>query len=180
MLGDENRQVQASPCVQGGRVMDYGLYPQVIFYRSPFHPRWYLSAHAFVRRHFAKRFEHIVQAEIAKGKAHVEAGSGRVSFGRRFSRGFSLREHLTSGTNRDSDKQHVDKKGEKKRQGFFTKKAFRTLRPDMIRRMDDAPKPVGPNGWISEEPVVVPPSRPRSASFTVAELAHAKDLSNTK
>lgn len=55
----------------------------------------------------------------------------------------------------------------KKRPGV---KALRKLRTDMIRRMDDAPKPVGPNGWISEEPVQAPSRRPRAVSVNVAEI----------
>ena len=66
--------------------------------------------------------------------------------------------------------QSKEKEVKKKKFGFFTRKTLKKLRPDMIRRMDDAPKPVGPNGWISEEPVVARPHRPRAATVTVAEI----------
>ena len=127
------------------------------------------------RRYFAKRFEHIVEAEYARRKARATEGSTEggdgVSFGRRLTQVFSFR-----SVRGDRDREPAEGKEEKKRTGFLTaKKTFRKLRPDMIRRMDDAPKPVGPNGWISEEPVVVPPSRPRSASIMVGELAHEKE-----
>ncbi|KAF8648539.1 hypothetical protein AX16_006243 [Volvariella volvacea WC 439] len=38
---------------------------------------------------------------------------------------------------------------------------LRNLRPDMIRRIDSAPKPVNPSGWVSEDAVgVTPNTRP--------------------
>ncbi|KAL5512603.1 hypothetical protein ACEPAG_3256 [Sanghuangporus baumii] len=130
------------------------------------------------RRYFAKRFENIVAAQIAKRKANMERGSGggseRRSVGAGLSQMFSMHEHLSPVLERSSEERSMcsaeEKEAKKKRFGIFTKKTLKKLRPDMIRRMDDAPKPVGPNGWISEEPVVAPAHRPRAASVTVAEL----------
>lgn len=45
---------------------------------------------------------------------------------------------------------------EKRRSRNLSKKALHNLRPDMIRRMDDAPKPVDPSGWVSERPAIRP------------------------
>ncbi|KAL5532056.1 hypothetical protein ACEPAF_5620 [Sanghuangporus sanghuang] len=131
------------------------------------------------RRYFAKRFENIIAAQMAKRKANVERGTGggstrRQSVGAGLSRMFSMHEHLSPVLERSSEEHSMDsaeaKEEKKKRFGIFTRRTLKKLRPEMIRRMDDAPKPVGPNGWISEQPVVAPALRPRAASVTVAEL----------
>ncbi|KAL5504739.1 hypothetical protein ACEPAH_7402 [Sanghuangporus vaninii] len=131
------------------------------------------------RRYFAKRFKTLIEAQLAKRKANVERGIGggsarRRSVGAGLSQMFSMHEHLSPVLERSSEERSVDsaeeKEEKKKRFGIFTRKTLKKLRPEMIRRMDDAPKPVGPNGWVSEQPVVTPAHRPRAASVTVAEL----------
>lgn len=134
----------------------------------------------YVRWYFAKSFEHIIRAELEKRRANMERGSRegstRQSMGARLSRVFTMHDHLDPVSERSSEERSVgsadekEKEVKKKRFGFFTRKTLKKLRPDMIRRMDDAPKPVGPNGWISEEPVVARPHRPRAATVTVAEI----------
>ncbi|EJD07960.1 uncharacterized protein FOMMEDRAFT_164765 [Fomitiporia mediterranea MF3/22] len=127
------------------------------------------------RQYFAKKFQDLIQAEIEKGKAAVEHGhtEGRPSVSQRFSRVFTVRSGQLTTRERSDKTSAGEKEGKKKRLGLFTKKTLRKLRPDMISRMDDAPKRVDPSGWISEEPgpeghVHVP--RPRAATVSVGEV----------
>ncbi|KAH8115409.1 cation transport protein-domain-containing protein [Phellopilus nigrolimitatus] len=88
------------------------------------------------RRYFAKRFEHIVEAEIAKRKALAEQQGDRPP-------------GATDSHGKDEKGRGGDGDG-KKKPGIFNRKTLRNLRTDMIRRMDDAPRPIDPNGWITQ------------------------------
>ncbi|TFK50964.1 TrkH-domain-containing protein [Heliocybe sulcata] len=97
----------------------------------------------YIRRYFfAKSFEHMLEAEAAKHaevKIDVEAAvvpwhSKMVNMLRRRKRLTTVRENSTESAQKERTKPGSVKK----------------LRPDMIRRMDDAPKLVDPSGWISE------------------------------
>lgn len=57
----------------------------------------------------------------------------------------------------------VDKEKDVKEAKKGQKSALRKLRPDMIRRMDDAPKLLNPSGWVSEGSA---PSREQSYNST--------------
>lgn len=67
-----------------------------------------------------------------------------------------------------------DKDESKERTGGIIRK----LRPDMIRRMDDAPKLVDPSGWISEGQSV-PMMRAPTVQST-RQLAFADDANPTR
>ncbi|KDR75691.1 hypothetical protein GALMADRAFT_248309 [Galerina marginata CBS 339.88] len=101
----------------------------------------------YMRRHFiAKKFEHILEAAAAKKAADivVEDIKQQQPWPHRFIAFFSGRQLSVI------DEEKVPEEA-KKGQGGLTRK----LRPDMIKRMDDAPKLVNPSGWVSE-------GRPRS------------------
>ncbi|KAI5119163.1 hypothetical protein M0805_008646 [Coniferiporia weirii] len=115
------------------------------------------------RRYFAKKLEHIVEAEIARQKEIAERGLSlnvTTTWGRRLSRVFT---HSQGAPIPPVAKKGEGEQEEKKRPGFFNKKSLRKLRTDMIRRMDDAPKPIDPNGWITQEQER-PVARPRMLS----------------
>ena len=124
----------------------------------------------FYSRYFEKKFEHIVIAELAKNKALVgppKEGWRGATFSRNFIRLFSRGQTITVVDETESEAQSQDEKS-KKRVGLFSKGTLRKLRPDMIRRMDDAPKPVDPNGWITEDPESVMQSRHTPGNTPIA------------
>lgn len=103
------------------------------------------GTHIGYRHYFAKKFDHIVAAEMAARAAQKLQG-GSVEpvrpWPHRFTTIFRRRTGLPTVVEVTEEDQpcHGDKRG-----GIMRK-----LRPDMIRRMDDAPRPVDPSGWISE------------------------------
>lgn len=94
------------------------------------------------RYYFAKKFQHIIEAEAARKAASLIADAekkdrpwpSRIAAFIRQGRGLSVVVEETEA------KPLPQEKG-----GHITK-----LRPDMIRRMDDAPKLINPSGWVSE------------------------------
>ncbi|KAF9529697.1 cation transport protein-domain-containing protein [Crepidotus variabilis] len=90
---------------------------------------------------FAKKFEHILRAKAASKAADIvaEAAVEHKPLPHRVVAFFKGR-HI-SVKDEDSDNEDVENPS----QGVIRK-----LRPDMIRRMDDAPKLVNPSGWVSE------------------------------
>ncbi|CAL1711435.1 unnamed protein product [Somion occarium] len=92
----------------------------------------------YIRRHFFKqKFTNIVQAELSRRaaeKLHAPVEVKVVPWWKR-----TLYLLIGRSPTRDSD--HSE------RPGSATPPR---VRPDMIRRMDDAPKLVNPSGWISE------------------------------
>ncbi|KAF8891820.1 cation transport protein-domain-containing protein [Infundibulicybe gibba] len=95
------------------------------------------------RYYFARKFEHIIEAATSRkvGGAVADAEKNSQPWPTRFvtflrqGRGLSVvAEDSKEGS------------AESERKGGILRK----LRPDMIRRMDDAPKLVNPSGWISE------------------------------
>ncbi|KXN87472.1 Low-affinity potassium transport protein [Leucoagaricus sp. SymC.cos] len=107
---------------------------------------WFM---VLVRRHyFARKFEHILAAEAAKNHPsetlrNSQPEEQRAPWSSRMAallrpgrRGLSVvAEESSNGSKSDR----------RTRRGIIRK-----LRPDMIRRMDDAPKLVNPSGWVTE------------------------------
>lgn len=121
----------------------------------------------FVRREFfASKFRHIVQTEIASrvaNRVHEPVEVSLVPWWRRAAhvlfrtKRAAVLEPAGGGTTSDTS---VHER-EKDRGRPLSNK----LRPDMIRRMNDAPKLVNPSGFISEGhsphlPSATPPSTP--------------------
>lgn len=99
------------------------------------------------RYYFAKKFEHIIEAAAAKS-AIPHAERPAVTWPRRLATLLRVAPHLStvpeSGLD-DNDEHELEREHERKAKHS----PLRKLRPDMIRRMDDAPKLVNPSGWIS-------------------------------
>jgi hypothetical protein len=98
------------------------------------------------RYYFAKKFDHIVAAEMASRAAQKLDSTSEVAvraWPHRLTTLFRRRPALSTVVEATEDEEEHRNKGP--RGGIIEK-----LRPDMIRRMDDAPKLVDPNGWISE------------------------------
>ncbi|KAF9047413.1 cation transport protein-domain-containing protein [Panaeolus papilionaceus] len=103
----------------------------------------------FVRRHyFAKKFEHLVLSSTIKRSQSMVPQIPRKSF---FTR---LKENLTTHRISIPDQESVEAELPKKK----------PLRTDMIRRMDDAPQRVDPNGWLSQGASEQKPSTPTEVS----------------
>ncbi|KAF9446528.1 TrkH-domain-containing protein [Macrolepiota fuliginosa MF-IS2] len=114
---------------------------------NPVFVSWFM---VLVRRHyFAREFEHMLVSEIAK-KALDTTLKGeepkpeehrpwphRMAALLRPGKGLSVVAEEDSSEGSKTDRR--DKHG-----------IIRKLRPDMIRRMDDAPKLVNPSGWVTE------------------------------
>ncbi|TDL22995.1 hypothetical protein BD410DRAFT_820980 [Rickenella mellea] len=97
------------------------------------------------KKYFAKKFEHIVEAELARrAKIDTEHAASGTGFARRITRVFSRMDQLSTVNEGGIEGE------DGKRESDLKKGTLRRLRPEMIRRMDDAPKPVDPNGWISQ------------------------------
>jgi hypothetical protein len=124
------------------------------------------------RHYFAKKFDHIVAAEIsarAAQKLHGGNAESTRTWPQRFTTIFRRRTALSTVVEVTEEEQPRD---EDRRGG-----TIRKLRPDMIRRMDDAPKLVDPNGWISEGQ-----SAPMNRVSTInsnPQLAFADELSTS-
>lgn len=97
------------------------------------------------RYFFARKYQHVLKAAVARKDAQTaeDSAKGRNSWPNR------LHTYVHSGKKLSvvaeeplQVKKKVDKEESK---GFIGK-----LRPDMIRRMDDAPKLVNPSGTVSE------------------------------
>lgn len=112
-----------------------------------------------IRYFFAKKFEGILEAAAAKKAAQIIdiAKKQHKPWPHRFIAFFTGR-HLSV-----EDEDQVEEEAKK---GDGT--AIRKLRPDMIRRMDDAPKLVNPSGWVSEGRA--PSLRKGSVSSTRVQL----------
>ncbi|KAG7449729.1 uncharacterized protein BT62DRAFT_928462 [Guyanagaster necrorhizus] len=91
------------------------------------------------RRYFAKKFRRIIAETSAVHIAPIDAEEKYVPWFRRI---FTSRNKTVTVTEVGRDKG-----AETERRSCIIRKKLRT---DMIRRMDDAPKRVDPNGWISE------------------------------
>lgn len=98
------------------------------------------------RYYFARKFEHILVSEVAQKAANIlredkerqEPWPHRMLARLRPGRGLSVvAEESSEGSTPD--------------QRSTGNGIIRKLRPDMIRRMDDAPKPVNPSGWVTED-----------------------------
>jgi hypothetical protein len=97
------------------------------------------------RYYFAKKFQYIIEAARALAFADAEKTPPPCPY--RVSPLLSPRSVL-SAVDETSREPSVDERREEKPK---KKKCFmRKLRPDMIRRMDNAPQLVDPSGWISE------------------------------
>lgn len=99
----------------------------------------------FCRHYFAKKFDHIIANEMASRTANMLAshdGATVRPWPKRFTTFFRNRTALTTVIESPDE----EKNGNKERRGG----ALQKLRPEMIRRMDDAPKLIDPSGWISE------------------------------
>lgn len=144
----------------------------------------------YVRREFfASKFRHVVETELARRVANkVDAPveihlvpwwkrATRVLTGRKL----STIPEATNSTDSTARERELDKDKERNRA------TANRLRPEMIRRMNDAPKLINPSGYISEGhtpqiPSAGLPDSPHPPPFGTSELeALAKDtLQETK
>ena len=121
----------------------------------------------FVRREiFASKFRHVVETEIARrvaNRVHEPVEVSLVPWWRRIAHAvFRTKRAVVSepaGSGTPSDASAREREKERGRP------LAHKLRPDMIRRMNDAPKLVNPSGFISEGhsphlPTATPPSTP--------------------
>ncbi|KAF7969625.1 hypothetical protein HWV62_26803 [Athelia sp. TMB] len=133
---------------------------------------WFM---VYIRRYyFAKKFEHIIAAELAKRAAHkLEAGipsddlykktpsSPPPAWPQRLTTLFRRRTNLSTVQESPSSPSSLpppEKKEKKEKE--HDAGALKKLRTDMIRRMDDAPRLVDPSGWVSAgQSVAVPMER---------------------
>lgn len=160
------------------------------------------------RRYFARKFEHIVEAEIARRKALIEAGDrvpmrrSLTNWGRRMSTAFTpggpdleavveemsekqVQQEKASKENGNAlhDASRVSSNDEKKHPfgGLFGKKGLKlkNVRTDMIRRVETAPQPIDPSGWISTEAknenAMIARNRPREALPKIDEKSQLKE-----
>jgi hypothetical protein len=157
--------------------------------RSRFRGSWYISGGAFLfdsiislmsgtrlchRYYFAKKFDHIIATEMASRAANKLATNGEAivrPWPKRFRTLFRDRTALTTVIESTEE----EKNGNKERRGGVLQK----LRPDMIRRMDDAPKLVDPSGWISEGQSIPMTSIPTVQSSRQIAFADDKALSSS-
>jgi len=118
--------------------MGHRVYASVRFAKGVF-VSWSLIF--FCRYFLAKKFQNMLEAAAAKKAASVipEAAKENKTWLHRFFSFFTRRKLSVI----DEEKLPSD---EIKPSGVLPK-----LRPDMIRRMNDAPKPVNPSGWVSED-----------------------------
>ncbi|KAF7297996.1 Potassium transport protein [Mycena chlorophos] len=93
--------------------------------------------------YFSKKFEHIVKARSARNDPEKTSSAWPL---RVLSRkpGLSTVDEMSRDESRESPSVEEEERPKKKK-GFMKK-----LRPDMIRRTDNAPQLVNPSGWISE------------------------------
>ncbi|KLO13675.1 TrkH-domain-containing protein [Schizopora paradoxa] len=99
------------------------------------------------RRYFILKFEHIVQAELEKRRAVVEEGGLAGNLGRRLSR-IVTRGRSLSIVNENTRSTSGSKR---RRFGFAGKPRLPKFNARMVRRLDDAPKPIDPSGFVSHE-----------------------------
>ncbi|TFK74624.1 TrkH-domain-containing protein [Pluteus cervinus] len=97
----------------------------------------------FTRKYyFARKFQHIVTS-LAEKKANKDPEG--LTTTRTWTNRVASLLHPSKGQGTRQENGHSQKEPPK-RKGSIIKK----LSPEMIRRMDDAPKPVNPSGWVSE------------------------------
>jgi hypothetical protein len=107
---------------------------------------------SFCRYFFAKKFQSMLEAAAAKKAASMiaEAAKENKPWPNRFLAFFTGRKLSVI------DEERIPRDETKPSGGVPPK-----LRPDMIRRMDDAPKLVNPSGWLSEGHVPSGSSHPQ-------------------
>lgn len=125
------------------------------------------------RHYFSKKFDHIVEAELASRAAQMRNRSSKArarSLSHRFATIFRRHSPLSTvvEVTGEEDRPRDKMRGE----GIVPK-----LRPDMIRRMNDTPKLVDPDGWISEGHAIPSNLNRVSASGFNRRLALADDKS---
>ncbi|KAF9485986.1 TrkH-domain-containing protein [Pholiota conissans] len=109
------------------------------------------------RRYFAQKFEAFLQASVEKKiKKDIEQAPPTVPLVQK------PWHHRLVAFVTGSQIRVVDEGKSPARQSSPKGKGgvFRKLRPDMIRRMDDAPKLINPSGWVSEGQAPSPPKTP--------------------
>ncbi len=120
------------------------------------------------RYYFARKFEHILASEavqkassiLRQGKEKQRPWPHRMLARLRPGRGLSVvAEDSPEGSTPD-----------RRSPGNGI---IRKLRPDMIRRMDDAPKPINPSGWVTEDKV--PPLRIAASRSTRSRSSRGED-----
>ena len=111
----------------------------------------------FRREIFASKFRHVVEAEMSRRgsqKGHAPVDVRIEPWGKRWAE-FVVKPKL--GTVVEAT--HSSDSGEERGRSLAGR-----LRPDMIRRMDDAPKLINPSGFISEGHTPDPSAQGRSLS----------------
>ncbi|KAH0588815.1 hypothetical protein H2248_004615 [Termitomyces sp. 'cryptogamus'] len=118
------------------------------------------------RHYFAIKFRHVLKANAEKHAEEVAPTGRSTSWSHRVSTLLS-KKHLDV----------VDVKKRDKKNGIFQK-----LRPDMIRRMDDAPKRVNPSGHTVplEKTPTVQNTKPGHLSFVPSTIGHEHIHANTR
>ncbi|KAF8911487.1 cation transport protein-domain-containing protein [Gymnopilus junonius] len=121
---------------------------------SPVVVSWFTVYMRRYERFFARKFEKMLELAATKKAADIikKDIKERKPWPHRFTASLTGKKLKVVGKDKDVEEA---KKGQKN--------YLRKLRPDMIRRMDDAPKLINPSGWVSEGPA---PSREQSDGST--------------
>jgi hypothetical protein len=142
--------------------------PRFSFLGNGFHPQvsqtfTFLQLHRFTslisnfRYFFAKKFQHIFQAASAKKAAGLSVQPAENHHTKSWLKRFVAFITGHPMVVVDVGAAAVDKK---------ESRTIRKLTPEMIRRMDDLPKPINPSGsssgWVRERPPSIPPGSERS------------------
>lgn len=103
----------------------------------------------YIRRiYFTKHLKHLIERRALDAETRVNS---------RWTRTIS---RIFSDNNRPVDSRSEDEANKKrsffKKHSLFKKGPLKHLRPDMIKRLNDAPKPVDPSGWVTPADMVTP------------------------
>lgn len=98
------------------------------------------------RYYFARKFEHILASEAAQQAENIlrEDKEQQIPWPHRMLARLRPGGGLSVVAEESSEHSTPDQRS-------TGNGIIRKLRPDMIRRMDDAPKPVNPSGWVTED-----------------------------
>ncbi|PFH52155.1 hypothetical protein AMATHDRAFT_79883 [Amanita thiersii Skay4041] len=124
----------------------------------------------FIRRYyFAKHFAHVVNVDrsLIYGTGSSGTKVSRWLFSP-FSSFFASKKQI-SVEEKEFDQAQL---GAEPKKGFIQR-----LTPDMIRRIDETPKPVNPSGWVSGEPS--PPETPRNLEQSRQEPDHRLSIARS-
>lgn len=148
----ENARKHGEIISTGRGVMVHGLHPEVrLRLPYPTAPCFQFIDGMYGRHFFAKKFEHVIQAQAARRAvrktqtqpSESASASGRPTFSLRVTSLLRRRTGLSPVVEACVSQNGSPTSGGKEMH-------HKKLRTDMIRRMDAPPKRVNPSGWVSE------------------------------